>query len=291
VVDFHRDGSHSVTRYGVPQYTQRTFERQGRSYLQRSYTRGHVTVIKNYNSYYFGGYTYHSYIPVLTYEPWFYGYVYRRWYDPFPYRWSWVGAPWYARYGYYYRPYVTYYAPTYWLTDFVLADLLELEYQNNLARAQADAAYARRMAQDAEAAARLAQSQPPVISDEIKEQIKAQVEEAIRAHERKQPLTLDQVTRDTRHIFAVTDDLNAMIEDTQNACSLSTGDLIRLAEVPDTTAPAASVIVVTSKRGSCPAGARLSVAMSDLQEYLNDFSERLERGMQKMKTEVANKQR
>ena len=54
-----------------------------------------------------------------------------------------------------------------------------------------------------------------------------------------------------------TDDLDATVEGTQNTCSLSTGDLIRLAEVPAEGAPVASILVVTSKRGNCAAGARL----------------------------------
>ena len=46
---------------------------------------------------------------------------------------------------------------------------------------------------------------------------------------------------------------------------------------------------MTSKKGSCPVGSRVLVATGDLQEFQNQFMETLERGMEKMKAEVADK--
>ncbi|MBI3542274.1 MAG: hypothetical protein HY075_03230 [Deltaproteobacteria bacterium] len=50
----------------------------------------------------------------------------------------------------------------------------------------------------------------------------------------------------------------------------------------------ASVQVVTSKAGSCPAGSRVLVAIGALQGFENDFNEKLTDGMEKMKTELSS---
>jgi hypothetical protein len=50
-------------------------------------------------------------------------------------------------------------------------------------------------------------------------------------------------------------------------------------------------VVVTSKRGSCRPRTRIIVSMADLQEFQNQFMETLDRGLEKMKAEVADKKK
>jgi hypothetical protein len=71
---------------------------------------------------------------------------------------------------------------------------------------------------------------------------------------------------------------------------VTAGDLIRLKEVPREDRQVANMVVVTSKRGGCGAGAPIVVSLADLQEFKNAFAEKVEEGMQKMKTEIADKQ-
>ena len=49
------------------------------------------------------------------------------------------------------------------------------------------------------------------------------------------------------------------------------------------------MVVVTSKGGSCPAGTQITVSISDLQEMLNTFGEKVDAGLneaQKHKSEI-----
>jgi hypothetical protein len=305
-VNFNKStGARTYYRGGVARYTERRTASGSSRRITREYRYGSRSYIRNYNISVHRGYSYQVYVPGAFYEPAYYGYLYRPWHTPFHYSWGWRSAPWVTYYGYYYQPYPTYYAPAYWLTDFFLASLLEQQYlasvETSALRAQAAAVGAEEQALNAEAMAEYAQrgtaapspnhvanTEATPITEEVKEQIKAQVEEAIRAHEEKQTLTVEQLAQDTRHVFAVGDDLEVAIRDSEQSCSLTQGDLIRLAEIPAPDSPAATLQVVTSKKGSCPPNAVVTVSMSDLQDMVNDFTGTLEQGMEKMKKEIAN---
>lgn len=239
--------------------------------MSRTHVRGGVTYVRNYNSYSIGRHHYFGYVPRYRYANWYYGWAYRSWSNPYAYRWWWASAPWCGYYGYYYRPYSYYYGPSYWLTDYILADYLAEQYAIAAANARA-----------ADDAARAA-----LIDEEIKAQLRAQVEQNVREQEQQSPTVLNDRLTDLKHIFVVSQDLTAMPSDGSAACSLSAGDLIRLTAAPGQDDQVASVTVVTSKKGSCPAGIRVDVAISSLQEFENDFNEKLEDGMEKMKTELA----
>jgi hypothetical protein len=320
-IDYHPGGGRTLYRGGVPYYTQNHVFINNRPVLQRTYYRGGgVPVVHTYNPYRWGHRVYFGYAPARWYGPQFYRYFHTPWGRPVTYRWGWYGAPWYGYYGYYYRPYPVYYSPAYWLTDWLLAGLLADEYANAVAvaqgqayadaQAQADANAQAQAAANAQAAAEFqaqanfnaqqAQAYPPPpppdsaaavggISDEVKDQIKQQVEESIQAHEARTPVEVGSLLSDTKHIYAVSEDINATAGD-GTPCSLTSGDLIRLSAPPAQGDEAASMLVVSSKRGSCPAGAVVMVSITDLQSFQNDFSERVEEGMEKMQSEFSQPQ-
>lgn len=285
-VQYHPDGSHTVSRHDGTTYTQRTIQTGQSTSIQRTYlnTTTNTTIVRNYNVYRSGAYTYHAYVPVVAYDPWYYGYVYRPWVTPYPYTWGFIHDPWFGFYGYYYRPYAVYYGPSYWLTDFLIADMLASQYRAQAAAAAQDAARAR-------AAADAARAESARITDEMKEQIKRQVEEAVRAHERRESPQIRNFLSDTRHLFAIADDLDVTVVGSDQVCSLTTGDLIRLAAPAQDNQAAAEMIVVAAKRGSCRVGSHVLVSLKDLQEFQNEFTQRLEAGLDKMKSEVADKQK
>jgi len=231
-----------------------------------------------------------------------------------------------VHYSYYYRPYDVYLGPSYWLTDHLLGEALNARYQDAqyraslaandaVARANRAAANAEQAALDAsrvvnEADARLnaqarvpvataavaspvatgVSSQPAVLTSAIKDEIRAQVEDAVRAHERKEPQALADVLKRPNHLFVVSDDISTINKDSGVACSLTGGDIIRLVEV-NAEVGLATLQVVTAKKDSCPAGAKVEISLADLQEFQNQFNETLEEGMEKMKAEVADKQK
>lgn len=248
------------------------YSNHGNTYvMNRTYVRGGVTVARNYSGYRWGGGIYYGYTPYYRYDRRYYGYLYTPWYTPVSYRWWWAGAPWYGYYSYYFRPYTVYQSPSYWLTDYVLAQLLAEQYA--IAAANAANAEARYEAERA------------MLDEQMKTQIRLQVEASLRAHEQQQPVQLGALLNDLNHLFAISETITASQAD-GSTCSLSGGDLIRLTARPAETDQAAMMAVVTSKRGSCAAGSQVWVSLTDLQAFENDFNEQLEEGMQKMQTSV-----
>ncbi len=290
VTTYRPDGSYDVTVHGKPQYTQSRVQQNNDTYIRRTYTQNNTTIIKNYRTYVYGGYDYYSYVPSYVYDGGYYTYLHRTWSDPYYYSWQWRYDPWYGTYHYYYRPYRTYYAPSYWITDYLIADMLSSTYQAAYeARAAQNAQLAAQEAQAAAAEARQAaadaQAAQVVMTEEIKDQIKAQVEEAIRAHERHESIPLQENLKSLNNVFVVSDDIEVGIEGTQESCSLTGGDIVRLRALPAQDAAVAEMTVVTGKRESCRPNTAIVVSMQDLQEFQNSFVERVEKGMEKMKQE------
>ena len=268
VTTFNTDGSHKVQN-PTKSYTQKNAQVNGQNVVQRTYSSNNRTVVRNYNTYYRSGYSYHSYVPFVAYDPWFYGYCLHPWH-PFSYTWAWAYDPWYSNYGYYYRPYSTYYGPSYWLTDYLIADSIR-------SNAQAANAAANRAEQ--------AVHQVPQITNDMKDQIREQVEEVIRAHEKKEAVNVAETLRDAGRIFVVSEDIDVLVEGTEQQCSLTAGDLIKNREKVGDSDQFVKMIVVASKKGSCPAKTKIAISLVDLQEMQNAFAERLEEGMDKLQAE------
>jgi hypothetical protein len=130
------------------------------------------------------------------------------------------------------------------------------------------------------------------VPEDVRQQMHREVKEDIALHQQQHPLALPDVMASAEaqnYIFQVSDTIDATTADSGEACSLSTGDLIKFDAVPQGSDPAAPMRVVTSKPGSCGAGAVVQVSVSDLQGMLNGFSERLEANMQKVHDQYAGK--
>ncbi len=299
-IDYGKGGSQSVYRGGVRQYNQNRVVVNNTTVIQRTYYRGGSSYVRTYNPYSWGGRPYYAYTPAVVFAPSYYGYLYTPWYTPVVYNWGWNSSPWYNHYGYYYHPYVHYTSPSYWLTDYLISDMLSTQYQDTVA-AQANAQAATANERTAEANERAAEANERAaeanaqahaaapITDEVKEQIKAQVEEAMKANEQKNPIQIGTLMSDTKHVYAVSDDLEVTTAEDGAECTLTSGDLIRLADVPNDGDEAAQMQVISAKKASCAAGSKIMVSMTDLQSFQNDFAERVETGMGKMKTEMPQK--
>ncbi|MBI3542284.1 MAG: hypothetical protein HY075_03280, partial [Deltaproteobacteria bacterium] len=273
-VTTHPSYSPRVVTRGSTSYHYNYVTRNNVTIMQRTHVYGGVTVVRNYHPVVYGRYSYYGYVPSHRWNPWYYGWAYSTWSNPFVYTWWWATSPWYGYYGYYYRPYPHYYGPSYWLTDYIIADYLSEQYAINAANARANAA-------EANAA------QQAAINEEVKAQLRAQVEENLRLQQQQaQPAAIGTTVRDLKHIYVVNSDINATPRDGGPACALTAGDLIRLAASPSEEDQIASVQVVTSKGGSCAAGSQVVISIVELQNFENDFNEKLDNGMEKMKTEL-----
>jgi hypothetical protein len=115
-------------------YVDRTFFRNNRPFMTRTYVVNGRSYAAVYNGFYYSGRVYFGYVPGYYYAPGFYGWAYSPWGAPLAFAWGWGAAPWYGEYGYYFAPYPAYAGPAFWLTDYVIAESLQAAFE-----AQADA--------------------------------------------------------------------------------------------------------------------------------------------------------
>ncbi|HWF02437.1 MAG TPA: hypothetical protein VHA06_02050 [Candidatus Angelobacter sp.] len=269
-------------------YMQRKFyDHNGHSYFQRTYIVNGRSYAVAYRSYSYGGVAYYSYAPAYYYHPAFYGWAYSPWAAPVAYNWGWAGNPWYSGYGYYFTPYPVYTSASLWLTDYLLAENLQLAY----ASAAEAAASAQAPPSDSNVAGQVALS-PEVkqmVSEEVKRQLEAdklassqgaQTQTGTKQANNDAPPALDSAQK----IFIVASTLD-LVDDSGHECAVTPGDvLLRIGKTPDADNKI-TVSVESSKQGDCPVDTSSEVAVSDLQEMHNQFREKLDSGL---KTLAAN---
>ncbi|MBI5521112.1 MAG: hypothetical protein HY910_00690 [Desulfarculus sp.] len=132
------------------------------------------------------------------------------------------------------------------------------------------------------------------ISEEVRQQIRQQVLEEIALHQQKKPLTLTHVMTSAHaqnYIFQISGMIEAADLSTNEPVVLTTGDLIKFYQVPGEGEVAAQMMVVTSKSPAVRPGSVVMIGLTDLQEMLNAFSQRLEQNMKKVADHAAAPQR
>jgi hypothetical protein len=285
-------------------YVQRVYpSRNGRVYVQRTYVVGGVRYASVYRSYTWRGVAYYHYVPAYYYRPAFYGWAYSPWSVHIAWGWGWGGAPWYGYYGYYFAPYPVYAAPSFWLTDYVLAANLQLAYADRESAAgndfQGDPGNGDNNAdQAAPTTVQLSPEVKQLIADEVQRQIAAE-RDAAQSPQPVQPAPgpgptdsgsggpgapgspapeeTPTVLSPNSRVFIVSSTLDVTNGD-GTECSLTAGDVIlRTSDTPDGTK--VGVNVLTSKRGDCPNNTNTSVDVSDLQEMQNQFRQQLDSGL------------
>ncbi|MBV9758039.1 MAG: hypothetical protein JO047_13375 [Alphaproteobacteria bacterium] len=182
------------------------------------------------------------------------------------------------------------------------AELAALNRQVAELQQQIDAA----AAQNAELGSQLGAGLPPAggqtgdggtaikrvrIPEPVRQQIRKQVKQSIALHKSEQPLTVpDVVASDDAQsfIFQVGPQISASDVASGESCVLTSGDLISFAAIPGPDDAVARMTVATSKNGSCKAGAVLELALTDVQEMLNSFNQRLEANMKAVGDQIAS---
>ena len=87
-----------------------------------------------------------------------------------------------------------------------------------------------------------------------------------------------------QHVFVAGSDLD-VIDASGAECAVSEGDAMQLAGPPPADATAADLVVLSSKGGKeCHKGAKVSVAIADLQEMQNHMRETIDAGLGDLKT-------
>jgi hypothetical protein len=253
-------------------------------FVSRTYVYGGRTEVRVYRSYTFGRVHYFNYVPSVYYRPAFYGWAYRPWGAPVVYGWGWGRPAWF--YDGYFAPERAYPSAAFWLTDYLLAENLQLAYQNQVAagaEAQADFQYS------------LAQNSPAPLTPEVKREIAEQVQWQLEADQAAAaqpgsgmfagaavpdapPPALDAKLK----VFVVFTGLNLTAGSDGQACVVTPGDIIERrgrTVTPDGQVP---IRVMDTKIGDCPVGFATVLDVSLLQDMYNQFREQISAGLGKL---------
>lgn len=126
---------------------------------------------------------------------------------------------------------------------------------------------------------------PVQISEEVRQQVRKQVRLSVAMHQNARPLVLADVLSSGYakiYLFQTAQPLNVAGVSAGGECFLNTGDLIGFAKLPVGDSPTAEMNVVASGANSCRAGDTVQVPLTELQEMLNGFSERVEDNMKRV---------
>jgi len=256
------------------------------------------------------------YVPRYHYAPAFYVWAGQGWTYPINYHWNWVSRRWFVYYGSYFYPWSSYSDGSFWLTDYILGQTLsdgyDMQPENGSVPADAssdangDNADLGQPSGDETVYAPFATAIPSEVKQEIAAEVHQQLMQESAASEDSSPAQAAAPDDPAQflqagQIFIVSTPLNVRIDAAYSPalpfgvqqCNLSPGDVLRLTRIPDypsavagsdATGPAipsfASLEVVASQRGDCPAGAQVGVQTIGLQEMENNFQAQLGDGLQ-----------
>lgn len=172
----------------------------------------------------------------------------------------------------------------------IAVDSSQLETQLASARAQDADLSGGVSAQQSPLQSDAQRSRPVRVSSDVRDQVRKQVKYDVSLQRTGQPLSLENLLQSKNpgnYIFQVNDMISTADVSAGDECVLSTGDLIRFDQIPGDSDPAARMRVITSKDGSCQVGTVVQIGLSDLQNMLNGFSQRLETAMRDTHDKVA----
>ena len=242
------------------------------------YVRG-VVYSSYYRPYVYRGISLNVYVPVRTYNPAFYGFVYSPWVTPVRYSWGWSRDPWYGYYGGYFTPAPYYPSPSLWLADYIIAARLADAYQDQ-----------------ANAAAQAQAYRGPALSPDVKQEIAVEVQRQLQMERNESQALSRNAMPDPNasglprlledglsHVFIVSYNFD-VTDSSGRSCPLTRGDVMKLTAPPAPNATEASVQIVASKGQDCRTGSTVAVSLQDLQDTLNQMRESVNQGMGELQT-------
>ena len=271
-VEVVRPGGRTVVVQGGGGYVQKTVVITNRTYVQRTYVVNNVVVTRVYQPYTIRpGIVVNVYTPVHYYRPGFYVAVFNPWPRPVYYTsWGWIGTPWFGFYGGYFAPAPYYPGPNYWLTDYMMAQMLQQAYMDGMAAATPPPPYT---------------AQTP-LSPEVKQEIADEVNRQLRQEQEAAQTGGNMAAADPfaggPHIFVASSGIDAGLGN--QSCAVTAGDVLAMQAPPPPGSPAANVLVRASKRGDCPVGSVVTVQLQDLAEMQNRMREEVDRGLADMQS-------
>lgn len=257
----------------------------GRGYVQRPVVVRNTTIIKRtyvyngapharlYRPRMYNGVSLAVYMPVRYYRPGFYSWAYNPWAQPVRYSWGWYNRPWYGYYGGYFSPYPVYASPALWLTDFMLAAILESAYEDRMA----SRAYASSQYYDPAPPEPMSPEVKQAVADEVRRQIDRERAEGQQGGSFDNASDNVPFADNSPHVFVVSAGLT--VDSNNGECSLGEGDVLQMTAPPRPNATYGDLVVLASRGRACPKGSRVEVGLQDLQEMQNQMRATLDRGL------------
>jgi hypothetical protein len=277
------DHSRIYAERGRPGYIQRGYSFHGHDFERRAYFYHGRAYDRFYRGYeYRPGLRLSIYAPARYYRPGFYGWAYNPWYAPVVYPWGWAGNPWYGYYGFYFSPAPAYPTASLWLTDYMIAQDLQAQYQ-----AQQEAHLQLNGYPPAGGSPALDPTIKQMIADEVRGQLALENAEAQQtaAGQDVDPASssIARLMSDGKpHVFVAGGSLD-LIDAAGQECAVSDGDALQLNAPPPPDSQAAQLVVLASKGSAeCPRGDRVNIALTDLQEMQNHMRERIDQGLEEL---------
>jgi len=314
-------GQVRVVRYGNT--LSGTVERTtGPGYLSRTFVGGgHVLYTHVYQRhvwYQFGrALTYETFVPAVRYPAIYYGWALAAWPRPVTYAWSWQAQPWYPMYGVLFTPYPVYTSPDLWMTDYILAQSMQMAYQAHTAAPPQESSVQGALAApalessvaapavqpgDATPAAQPSDAPPapqardtpsapvgtpPAITPQIKAQLNAQIKVQLQEQQAAAatPVTLTTQStppalRPTHVFFQVVQPLEVPSGTGERYCSLSPNDYIKRTGGMSNEDWMIPVVVELSGPSDCPAGLQTRIGLNDLNAMENEQEAQVMQAMQ-----------
>lgn len=276
------DHSRIFAERGRPGYIQHPYAFHGHDFARRAYYFHGRAYQRFYRDYRFHGVAIEVYAPARYYPVGFYGWAYNPWRVPVVYTWGWGASPWAGYYGFYFTPYPAYPSAPLWLTDYIISQDLQAEYEAGQ--------------QDGQMAAADQGSGAPVLTPDIKQQIADEVRNqiALENYEAQQNAQnqdpdpsssgIARLLADGHsHVFVAGSPLD-VVDSSGTECAISSGDALELQTAPPADAEVANLQVLASKGGKeCPRSDTVTVALSDLQEMQNHMRETIDQGLEQLR--------
>jgi hypothetical protein len=262
-------------------------------------------------------FAYETFVPAVRFPGIYYAWALAAWPRPVSYAWGWQAQPWYAVYGLQFTPYPAYTSPDLWMTDYIIAQNMQMAYQSQTvvpgsvpAQAAAPAtptsdsgsAAASPQPEDAplaappDATSPAAQSTPadlapeappPAITPEVKAQLNAQIKVQLQEQQAAAAVPVTLTTQSTppalrpNHVFfQVVQPLDVPSGSANGHCTLGPSDYIRRTDTMSTEDWMIPVVVELSRPSDCPEGLATRIGLNDLNAMENEQEAQVVAAMQ-----------
>lgn len=272
------DHSRMFYERGRAGYISHAYGFRGHEFARRSYYWHGRAYDRFYRPYGFHGVDLEVYEPSLFYPVAFYGWAYQPWGVPVRYSFGFGGAPWFGYYGAYYAPYPVYAGPNYWLTDYMISQSLQAQYE-----------------------AQAANGAPPPLGDvtplspavkqqvaeEVQRQLALESQEAQQNGQQQDPdpasSGIARVLSDGQpHVFVAGREVD-VVDAAGQECAVTDGDVLQLSGSPAPADTTARLVVVASKGSQdCRRADVVTVPLDELQEMYNHMRETVDQGLQEL---------